>query len=297
MRVLILGSTGFVGRHSSVELVSRGHEVVGFGRTPIGASHREVSVDLSDAQALARLPTTLARRFDAAVLLAGVAVPGPRFDERAAAINVGIARHALAWLAEHSPGARVIVMSSAHVYGAQGDDKPLVEARALSPNGPYGHSKLAVERIAHESARQLSIVIVRSFNQIGRAMPDGLLVPDLIEALTHGAGPVVMKGADGVRDFLDVREGARALADLVAADVESGSVFNLCSGRGVALSTLAAGLARALGVEREVHFPTENPLPFVGSRAALARAIRFEPQIPLAETLAWIASEKREKRL
>jgi nucleoside-diphosphate-sugar epimerase len=179
------------------------------------------------------------------------------------------------------------------VYGALGDEHAIDEARPHSPNGMYGESKIAVERAAQAAVRDLDIVIVRSFNQIGRSMPSGLLVPDLIEALTHGSGPVTMRGADGVRDFLDVRDGARALADLLGAKCASGSVFNLCSGRGVALSDLAAELARALSIEREVRFAAVNPLPFVGSLAALTRATGFEPKIALDATLAWIAAGTR----
>lgn len=292
MRVLVLGSSGFVGQNVARAAISRGHEVVGFSRSRVAAAPREECVDLSDPAALNRFD----ERFDAAVLLAGVAVPGPNFDAGAARLNVDIAQHVLSWLARHSSGARVLVMSSAHVYGALGAQEPLEETRPTSPNGYYGESKLAVERAARERSHELEIVIVRSFNQIGRGMPRGLLVPDLVDALTHGFGPVTMRGADGVRDFLDVRDGARALADLLTARVPSGSVFNLCSGRGVALSALAAGLARALGIEREVRFPAVNPLPFVGSRAALERATGFEPRIGLDETLAWIATEAPPNR-
>lgn len=289
MRVLVLGSTGFVGRNLAHELSARGHEVVGFGRKLGGASWREERVDLAGPAALDRFD----ERFDAAVLLAGAAVPGPCFDAAVARVNVDIAQRSLAWLARHSRGARVLVMSSAHVYGALGDQQAIDEASTSSPSGLYAESKVAVERAAEAATCELDIVIVRSFNQIGRAMPRGLFVPDLIEALTHGSGPVTMKGPDGVRDFLDVRDGARALADLIDARCASGSVVNLCSGRGVALADLAARLARALSIEREVRFSSVNPVPFVGSRAALTRLTGFEPRIALADTLDWIATAAR----
>jgi nucleoside-diphosphate-sugar epimerase len=292
MRVAVLGSTGFVGRNLARELVARGHDCVGFGRTRARVLPREEQLDLAVSDALARFD----ERFDAAYLLAGAAVPGPGFDDASARANAAIARHALAWLANRSPGARTIVMSSAHVYGAEGDAEPLLETRPARPNGLYGESKLAVEGLAREAARELDVVIVRSFTPIGPGMPRGLLVPDLVAALTTGDGPVTMKGSDGVRDFLDVRDGARALADLAEAACPRGSVFNLCSGRGIAVSRLAAELARALRVERDVCFRARNEVPFVGSRAALTRATGFAPQYELAATVAWIAADEGRNR-
>lgn len=292
MRILVMGASGFVGRHVCAELKARGHEVEGWSRRRTGVCARERSIDLALAE------TTRGRhdRYDAGILLAGVAVPGPGFDARAAETNTLIAKHGLDFLERTSQGARVIVMSSAHVYGAQGDTEPLQETRPTSPNGLYGESKLAIEALARQHTRLLQIVIVRAFNQIGQGMPQGLFVPDLVAALAQGSGPVAMRGMDGVRDFLDVRDGARALCDLLRAPAPSGTVLNLCSGRGVRLSELARELARALWSAREVRFAGESPLPFVGSHAALTRLTGFEPRIPLAETLPWIAAEAAPSR-
>ncbi|MBL8857415.1 MAG: NAD(P)-dependent oxidoreductase [Planctomycetes bacterium] len=295
MRVLILGSSGFIGRHVARECAARGHTVEGWSRKPRGGGNGlvERAVDLLDPRACQDLRSS----FDAALLLAGASVPGENFDAAAAENNALIARHALTHLANFSQSARVIVMSSAHVYGSSGDAETIDESRTLSPNGLYGASKLAVERIAHEFESDLDSVIVRSFNQIGPDMPRGLLVPDLLAALTSGTGPVMMRGSDGVRDFLDVRDGARALTDLLEARVARGTVLNLCSGRGVSISSLAADLARGLGIERPIRFAGRSPLPFVGNRTALTRATGFVPEIPLATTVEWIAgSENPRKR-
>lgn len=293
MRVLVLGSTGFVGRHVARELASRGHAVVGWSRTRTGdaafASEREI--DLSDASALAGVN----ERCDAAIMLAGMAVPGPHFDAASAAINAHIARNALEHLARNSRGARVVVMSSAHVYGGIGDEMPFDEGRALAPSGLYGASKIEVERLARAHADELGVVIVRSFNQIGPRMPSGLLIPDLLVKLRATDGVVAMNGPDGVRDFLDVRDGARAIADLASLELARGSVFNLCSGRGVRVRDLAERLARRLALRREFRFAAGAPAPLIGSRDALSLATGWMPRHDLDATLDWIAEETAQQ--
>src|SRR5207237_7171039 len=112
----------------------------------------------------------------------------------------------------------VVVLTSAHVYArakaalaidvrdptrSQGKPEAIDETHAIGPEGEYGRSKLQVESLARDRARDLDVVIARSFNQIGPGQPRGLFVPDLLAAFARETGPIRMRGTDGVRDFTD----------------------------------------------------------------------------------------------
>ena len=317
MRALVLGSSGFVGGHVVREFLSRGADVVGVSRRgetraeprakPSTEPHVEgratarftaIRVDLRDAAACRELAAPnsanvfVAAPFDAVVLLSGHAVPGVDFDERLADENRAIARNALDLVSRTSPGTRVVVTSSAHVYGTNGDAEPLREDRALAPAGAYGRSKVDVEVIAREHAAHLAIVTARAFHLIGPGMPAGLLVPDLLAALRADVDPISMRGADGLRDFLDVRDGARALVDLAVSAFETPTVVNVCSGRGTRVSDVARGLIARSGHSRDLRFAPGSPLPLVGSNERLRRLVRFEPRHDLDATLDWIWRER-----
>lgn len=294
MRVLLLGSSGFLGRHLAGHLLARGDSVEGWCRSGVSgdARVRTRRVDLLRPDTYAKFEGP----WDAAVLLAGHTVPGDQWTLAMVDENAAISSRALAHLARTSPGMRVVVLSSSHVYGKPRHGEALEESARIEPAGPYGLSKIAVEDCARAQMERLDVVIARSFNQIGPAMARGLLVPDLTSALLRGDDPVRMRGADAERDFTDARDGVRALAALLDVRCERGEVFNVCSGRALRISRLASGLAvrhaRARSTRQvEIVFEPGEMSRFVGSSEKLTRATGWRPEIDLESTLDWISQD------
>jgi nucleoside-diphosphate-sugar epimerase len=290
LRALIVGSSGFIGQALERHLLAHGHEIEGWSRTAGRADHgardrcTHHAIDALDPKSLD------ARRgsWDAAFQLAGYSVPGDGFTTREVVDNLRMTAHVLDHLARVQPGLRVIVMSSAQVYapapGRRREDEP------VAPRSAYGLSKQLCEAWAQARSRELHVIVVRAFNQVGPGMPTGLVIPDLLAALQHGTGAVPMRGADSTRDFLDVRDGVDALARLAEVDAPTGSVFNLCRGEGRRISELAAALMQSLGVQRELRFAAGAPPPLVGDPQKLARAIGWSPRYALEDSLREIVA-------
>ncbi len=119
-------------------------------------------------------------------------------------------------------------------------------------------------------------------------------------ALEAGENPVrvVTGNPDTRRDYTDVRDVVRAYR-LLAERAEPG-IYNVCSGRTASASELVAMLAEAAGVrvEHEVDPALLRPhevMELRGANDALATATGWEPEIPLARTLADTVAWWREE--
>lgn len=300
MRVLVIGASGFVGRHVVQVLLERGHAVEAWSRRAFepAAPRGELLVRHADLLEPASFAAWRGP-WDGALHLAAHAIPHAPWTDAMVAANAHTTANALAHVAEHAPGARFVLASTGAVYaygrGARREDDP------LAPRGLYGASKLRSEELALARASTLDVRIARLFNQIGAGMPPGLAVSDLAARLARGEDPVRMNGADSVRDFVDVRDGAAALATLVEAPrgvpAQRGGVWNVASGRARRISELARGLCAELGIAPRIEFADVPADELVGSGEKLARELGWRPKIAFEETLATLAAELRARRV
>lgn len=143
--------------------------------------------------------------------------------------------HLLDAVARFSPGCRVVLMSSAEVYGKT-NRETIDEQTEISIETPYSLSKYAMEKAAefYIKSKTLDIVRIRSFNFIGPGQQGKFVASDFasqIAAVEKGTQePVIRVGnLTAVRDFSDVRDIARYLR-VIARASGTGAIYNLGSG-------------------------------------------------------------------
>jgi GDP-4-dehydro-6-deoxy-D-mannose reductase len=191
----------------------------------------------------------------------------------------------------------VLVVSSAEVYGVVApDDLPLREDAPTGPATPYAASKLAAEAFALQAWRgyRQPVMVVRPFNHIGPGQSPNFAVPALakriIEARKSGATSLRVGTLTTRRDFTDVRDVVVAYR-LLLEHGAPGEVYNVCSGRDVAISEVAAQLLELAGASLELVTdpalvrPVDVPV-LRGDAGRLQAATGWTPSIPLATTLA-----------
>ncbi|MFN0243024.1 MAG: NAD-dependent epimerase/dehydratase family protein [Planctomycetota bacterium] len=292
MRVLLLGASGFLGRHLTHALLAAGDDVEGWSRTPPpvaphdderGARVVQRTADLARPESYAEF----CGPWDAAIFLAGRSVPGAHWDEREVERNVALWRSALEHLKRVRPGLRVVFLSSARVYAPA--TAPLREDAPLGATSAYGIAKELCEVWGRFHTRELDVQIARLFNQIGPGMPPGLLVPDLVQSIRAGNGTVALRGGDSRIDVLDARDGARAIAALLRVRAPAGSAWNVCSGTPRTVSELARGLMQRLGASEPLTFASAPPPPLCGVSDKLRAACDWKPLYSFDATLDWIA--------
>ena len=189
--------------------------------------------------------------------------------------------------------ARVLVVSSAYVYGRQ--DQLLTEEVALEPVNHYGASKAAGDLAAKSYALGgLQVVRVRPFNHSGPGQTPDFVLPTLVSQVARieaGQAPPVLKlgNLNAVRDFSDVRDVVRAYPLLLERG-QNGEVYNLGSGVGTSVRDLAERVMSLSKVpvtlEVEPSRIRSTDIPFLVGDVSKARdAIDWEPQYPLKQTL------------
>ncbi|MDS7596144.1 UDP-glucose 4-epimerase GalE [Agrobacterium tumefaciens] len=229
MGVLVTGGAGYIGSHMVWALLDAGEDVVVVDRLSTGsrwAVAPQARFYLGDAADGALLGQIFEEnQIDAIFHFAGsLSVPDSiRSPLEYYENNTGTTRALLSVAVKH--GVRNFIFSStAAVYGTQPFDGPVAETAVLSPENPYGMSKLASEIMLRDvaQAHDLNYVALRYFNVAGadvqgRAGPSPTGVANLIrvacEAAVGRREQVEVYGTDyptadgtGVRDYIHVSD-------------------------------------------------------------------------------------------
>ncbi len=296
---LVTGAAGFIGSALVRALASNGYRVHGLDRAAPGealdARLAQWSVaDLSQSP-MAELPAA-----DEVYHCAGSGMVGPSFNDPVADFRANVATTAnlVAWMASQR-GARLVLISSAAVYGVQ-PDAPITENAPLNPTSPYGVHKRLAERQVRDYARNFGFnaAVVRLFSVYGPGLRKQLLW-DACTKLTQGTPSFGGNGSEQ-RDWVHVDDAAALLIKAAAAATAACPTFNGGTGVSTTVRQALELLARELGQAAPLHFSGEgrrgDPRALVASVAA-ARAIGWAPRIALADGIAqyaeWFRSAAR----
>jgi UDP-glucose 4-epimerase len=261
---LVVGGNGFLGSHLVDRLAADGHEVSVFDRfsTPRprydAEGVRAIPGDLSDATALGAAVRGMSEVYH----FVSPTTPATAATDPVADIREGLPRSIALLQAAVDAGVERVVFASSGgtVYG----DQPIEAFSELDPPAPvspYAVGKLAVEGYLRYYRRTfgLDTVALRIANPYGPRQ-EGARGQGIIAIALHNiaAGRPVTVFGDGsmVRDYVHVDDVVATIAAMTGVPHEH-EVYNVGSGRGVALSELLATVERATGMPLLLeHAPT-----------------------------------------
>ncbi|MEV8531150.1 NAD-dependent epimerase/dehydratase [Streptomyces sp. NPDC051211] len=247
MRVLLIGANGYLGRYVADRLLADpAVQLTALGR----GDDADVRFDLATGS-----PGALTRFLDAVhpgvvINCAGATRGGARELTRHNTVAVATICESLR---RSGCGARLVQLGCAAEYGPSQPGSSTAEDAVPRPGGPYGVSKLAATELVLGSG--LDAVVLRVFSPVGPGTPAGSPLGRLAEAMRRamqsGDSELKLSGLGVQRDFVDVRDVARAVhaASLSAAQ----GVVNIGTGRAVRLRDAAAVLARVAGYGGALH--------------------------------------------
>ena len=271
MSVLVTGGMGYIGSHTTVELLKSGKEVIIIDnlcnssivvkdriKEITGKDIKFYNIDLADKEAVEKVfeENSIESVIDFAALKAvGESVKNPLEYY----MNNMVSFLVLLDIMKKNNVKNLVFSSSATVYG-DAKTMPILESFPLTATNPYGRTKLMAEEILRDLAASDSswnIAILRYFNPIGahesgiigedpNGIPDNLMpyitkvaVGELKELSVFGNDYDTIDGT-GVRDYIHVVDIAighiRALEKL---ETNSGLVtYNLGTGNGFSVLQL-----------------------------------------------------------
>jgi GDP-4-dehydro-6-deoxy-D-mannose reductase len=296
VRALVTGGKGFVGSWLTAHLVESGDEVVAIDH----------EVDITDGPALRA--AVVAAAPDVVYHLAALTSVGRSWTDPSEVFRVNaigtLYLLEAARACAHPP--RVLVTSSAEVYGAVPTELlPVTEDAPLAPVTPYAASKVAAEYLGVQAhlAHGLPVLRMRPFNHVGPGQSASFVVSALaeriVEARRTGAESIVVGNLTARRDLTDVRDVVRAYRLLAERGV-AGEVYNVCSGRDIAIADVALEMQRLAGVDLRFDLdpalsrPVDVPV-VRGDFTKLREATGWEPHMSLERTLLDVLEQWSER--
>ena len=284
MKILVTGGTGYIGSHTTVELIKAGHEVVILDNLfnskitvldkiekIVGVKPKFHKVDLLDYDET--LEVLKSAKFDAVIHFAGLKAVGESVEKPLMYYENNIQGTVNLLKAMQETGVKKLVFSSsATVYGDKGlESGHLVETMTtgVGVTNPYGWTKAMIEQIIKDvcvADKGFSATILRYFNPVG-ADKSGLIGEDP-NGIPNNLMPIVTKVYQGKikelviygddygtedgsckRDFIHVTDLAKG--HLAALEhMENGvSVYNLGSGKATSVFEIIDAFEKIAGRE------------------------------------------------
>ncbi len=292
MKVLVTGSSGFIGGYVVAELLGRGHEVVGldnlskYGRVvrsfDEADAYRFVEGDARDVDLLTDLMADCDHVVAGAAMIGGISYFHEFAYDLLATNERIIAATCDAAIAVHGKGPleKVTYLSSSMVFEST-DRWPSVEGDEHAvppPESSYGFQKLAVEYFARAAWDQyeLPYTIVRPFNCVGigevRAATDRKItsgsitlamshvVPDLVQKIARGQNPLHLLG-DGnqIRHYTYGADLAEGIVTAMFHPAAHNDDFNLACAESTTVLELAQKIWRRINGDAPFRWVSDEP--------------------------------------
>ncbi|MDA9389902.1 UDP-glucose 4-epimerase [Bradyrhizobium sp. USDA 3311] len=306
MSVWVTGGNGFIGRHLIDHLAREGESVYGVGHGTIDETDRQQlglmgwingEINAPNLDGLVQLggtPSAIFHLAGGSSVARSIEQPYEDFSRTVAATA-----SLLEWLRRSARECRLVVTSSAAVYGAQ-HAGAISEQATTQPMSPYGHHKLIMEQLCRSYANSFGIraTIIRLFSVYGPLLRKQLLW-DLCLRLGQGQRELVLGGTGNeVRDWTDVRDVVQLIARLARADEVSLEVLNGGSGVATSVAEIARLVTKAWGGNIAVRFSgavrAGDPFSLVADAGQLA-ALPFNWRIPVEDGIVQYVSWYKEQ--
>ncbi len=306
MKILITGVSGFVGSHLAEHLLTQGkHEI--FGSIKWRSDRKNIlhiqdklklcECDIRDAFAMNTLISDIKPDWIFHLAAQSYVPFSWRAPQETLTTNIIGEVNLFEAVRQAGIDPLIHIAGSSEEYGmVYSEEIPIKESNPLRPLSPYGVSKVAQDLLGFQYFKSygLKIVRTRAFNHTGPrrgvVFATSNFAKQIIEIKEGKRKPVMYVGnLEAVRDFLDVRDVARAYA-LALEKGTPGEVYVIASGKGTKIQEMLEKLIAIAQIEVEIRKDPERLRPsdvelLIGSSEKFQKATGWKPEIPFDKTL------------
>ncbi|MGC9543271.1 NAD-dependent epimerase/dehydratase family protein [Streptomyces sp. UG1] len=258
-RVVVLGGSGFLGRHIAAAFAATGREVLAVSRNPRSGPHRvrHLAMDLCTEEPPQRLGRVL-RDVHPAVVVNAVGVIWAADERALAQTNTRTAQQVVEGVAALPYRPRLLHIGTVYEHAPS----PLGKATGVDtpelPISAYGRTKLLGSRAVLNATADGRVdgAVLRPSVVVGPGIASHSLlgrVADELAGMREGGSVVLRPGhLSGRRDFIDVRDVAAAVVAAASAMV-TGQVIPLGRGEAVPVRRLVEMLVAVSGMPAVVE--------------------------------------------
>jgi UDP-glucose 4-epimerase len=281
--VLVTGGAGFIGSHTSVELLNAGYDIIILDnfvnskpeslkriKELTGKDFKFYQADIRDEEAMTKVFAE--NKIDAVIHFAGLKSVPQSVKEPLNYYDNNIAGTVCLCRVMDNAGCKKLVFSSsATVYGSKNPSPLREDMPTGGTTNPYGTTKYFIEQILQDlciSDSEWGVSILRYFNPIGAHKsgrigedPNGIpgnLMPYItqvaigkLECLNVCGNDYPTPDGTGVRDYIHVVD--LALGHIKALDrllkVKGCEVYNLGTGKGYSVLDVVKAFEKASGIK------------------------------------------------
>jgi len=298
-RILITGIEGFAGGHLARHLASSGHTVFGlhWADAPPGLPGELHKGDVCNFESTRSLLEQT--RPDGIIHLAGISSVALSESHQMTTYEVNAlgTLKLLEAVRQLQLKCRVVLISSADVYGRSNIGRPLTEDLPSQPLSPYALSKHMTGEagLFYHRAFGFDTVVLRPFSHTGPGQTTAFVFPKVADAIARiengKQDPVIEMGDLSIRrDYTDVRDVVRAYL-LALERCTAGETYNVTSGKPMVIQEGVDYLCSLSRVPVQIKSsaakfrPHDIPL-LTGDPSKFHSATGWKPETPFTQTLS-----------
>ena len=292
MKIVVTGGAGFIGLHLVNHLLKEENQITildNFSNSDKNLTkilqHKNLKIIEGDIRKIDDMNNCLKEQDIVIHLAAKISVsqsilnPSETFE-----VNVDGTKNVLE-ACKKNYVKKIIIASSAAVYGEGSSGMKLIESAKTNPISPYGKSKLKMEQEI-EKNNKIDCVILRFFNifGIGQTPEYAGVITKFIEMISSNKPLEIFGDGMQTRDFVSINDVVESIYDAIKNG--KNGTYNIASGKAITINELAEFMISLSKKDLEIHHISEKHGDIRYSEADISLAkskIGYVPKLGLNE--------------